>query len=261
MLAFLEKLTRKEVMLLKKKTDHKDPVNGVKFEEVDLSDPNQIATLHYRGDGYVAMIERNAKQSRFKKQASRGIWDDELRVVKVTQPKGKSFKVMGFTGEKGTTYLYPEEALWLLEMGQLELLDGQNQPITRQWLWERLFCSSDIVGLGPQHYSAFQHLRNHGYVARRWNRRAPTPEMSIADPASWNRMVEQEGGIENGWIVFEVWAPTETGNFKRSKPPKSHWRILPWSIESDFGAALAWSKGETADCLNVVFFLFFSLFF
>ena len=231
-------------MLLKKKSDHKDPVNGVKFEEVDLSDPDQVATLQFRGGTYVEMIERNAKQTRFKKQSSRGIWDDRLQVAKVTQPKGKSFKVMGYTGEKGTTYLYPEEALWLLEVGQLELLDDKGESISRQWLWERIFCASDVVGLGPQHYSAFQHLRNHGYVARRWKRRAPTPEMSVADPSSWGKMVEQDKGIENGWVVFEVWAPTETANFRRSNPSKSHWRILPWSIESDFGAALAWSKGK-----------------
>ena len=116
------------------------------------------------------------------------------------------------------------------------------QILTRQWLWERIFCTNDVHGIYPQHYAAYQHLRNSGYPVRRWKRRAPTPAQSLEDATVWKRMMESEEGIENGSVVFEAWTPPTTSNFKRSNPPPSHWRILPWTSAHDFGAALAWSK-------------------
>jgi hypothetical protein len=148
---------------------------------------------------------------------------------------------MGWS-ERDVTWLYPEEALWLLDGGQLALKDVNGKELPRSWLWQRMFCTTDIVGLAPQHYSAYQHLRSSGYPTRRWSKRAPTPQMSLEDPMSWQRMMDQDCGIENGWIVFEVWAPPEAASFRRSNPPKSSWRILPWSIDADCGAAAAWNR-------------------
>ncbi len=216
-----------------------DPANGVKFDRVDMTEAMQLAALTYRGAKYVELVQRNSSDLRAKRASSDGVWDETRRQVSLAKAKGKSFQVMGFS-EGAVTWLHPEEALWLLDNGQLSLKNSQGQPLPRSWLWERLFCTTDIAGLAPQHYSAYQHLRSGGYPTRRWSRRAPTPALSLADPSSWEHVMTHD--MPDGWIVFEVWAPHQAASFRRSNPPKSAWRILPWSIEADCGAAAAWNR-------------------
>ncbi len=259
-----------------------DPANGAKFEAGDIGDTEaallQSATLAHRASRLVQLVARNESDLRAKRSASHAVWHEDRRQISLAKPKGKAFqvkqtltqggrkkkknthtkkdnscfffsssflclskKVMGWS-ERDVTWLHPEEGLWLLDGGQLLLRDTEGRELPRSWLWQRLFCRSDLPGLAPQHYSAYQHLRSSGYPTRRWSRRAPTPDMSIRDPSSWQRMMQQEGGIQDGWIVFEVWAPPEAASFRRSNPPKSSWRILPWSIDADCGAAAAWNR-------------------
>ena len=73
----------------------KDPVDGVKFEEINMGDPLQIDTLRFRGEKYVALVERNATLNKSKKQHSDRVWDEANQVVRVAQPKGKEWRVMG----------------------------------------------------------------------------------------------------------------------------------------------------------------------
>ena len=233
---------------LKKGNDEsRDPTDGTKFTEVDLSDADQVATLHYRGEAYMGSVEATAGQLRIKVDGTEGFWDEERKLVSVRKPKGKAFNVMGFT-DRSMTSLYPEEAMWMLDLGKMAIRASEdpNAPyLTRSWLWERLFCSADMMGLRPEHFSAYLHLRNSGYVVRRWNRRAPN---QADDASAWQRMMENPGGIEDGTIVFETWPPPAVARFRRTAPPPSLWRVLPWSIDADFGAALMWSQaaGEGA---------------
>jgi hypothetical protein len=233
------KRERPEVDKRKKPAADADPVNGVKFDTVDPKDELQLAALAHRGRKWVELVARNSADLRAKRACSDGVWDEGRRLVSVKKAKGKHFQVMGFA-EKEVTWLQPEEALWLVDSGQLALRGAAGDKLPRSWLWERLFCTTDIAGLAPQHYAAYQHLRSSGYPTRRWSRRAPTPAMSLAEPGAWERMVHEQ--FSEGWIVFEVWPPHQAASFRRSDPPKSSWRILPWSIDADCGAAAAWNR-------------------
>jgi hypothetical protein len=73
-----------------------DPANGVKFDTVDEKDQVQLATLAFRGGKFAELVTRNSKDSRAKKSASDGVWDEGRKLVSLTKPKGKSFQVFAF---------------------------------------------------------------------------------------------------------------------------------------------------------------------
>ena len=58
----------------------------------------------------------------------------------------------------------------------------------------------------------------------------------------WNDVSSKEEGVENGYVVFEVWPPSMAAGFRRKDPPKCQWRVLPWKLESDCFPAECWSK-------------------
>lgn len=229
----------------KKPGEEDDPVNGIKFDEPDMSSVEHQQTLAFRGKFYSELVIVNSNEKRAKSALSKAFWIDKLLKAHVPQSKGKHFINMGHSGKtedgQPTIWLFPEETLWMLEHGHIELTDEQGNAVRRRWLWERFFCRAPIEGFTPMHYSAYCHMRNSGYVVRRWNKRAPTPEMSKDDPSCWD-LVEKENSLENGYIVFEVWPPSMAAGFSRKNPPKSCWKLLPWKLDSNCFPAEAWSK-------------------
>lgn len=51
---------------------------------------------------------------------SGAIWDNKKKLAEITRRIGKNFETLGFE-KNGTLYLYPEEALYLLEMVSSEM--------------------------------------------------------------------------------------------------------------------------------------------
>ncbi|GJJ73471.1 tRNA-splicing endonuclease subunit Sen54 [Entomortierella parvispora] len=87
--------------------------------------------LNEQYDAYFQILkeERRAAERTY----SRAVYEPERGLFRLTANRGTHFVSMGHT-IKGQIYLYPEEALYLMDRGSL-LIDYQGAPITLQQMW------------------------------------------------------------------------------------------------------------------------------
>ncbi|XP_032285810.1 tRNA-splicing endonuclease subunit Sen54 isoform X1 [Phoca vitulina] len=90
-------------------------------------------------------------------------WRPEEGSVELKSPAGKFWQTMGFS-EQGRQRLHPEEALYLLECGSIQLFH-QDLPLSIQEAYQLLLSEDTMTFL---QYQAFSHLKRLGYVVRRF---------------------------------------------------------------------------------------------
>ncbi|XP_038942803.1 tRNA-splicing endonuclease subunit Sen54 isoform X3 [Rattus norvegicus] len=113
-------------------------------------------------------------------------WRPEEGFVELTSPAGKFWQTMGYS-EEGRQRLHPEEALYLLECGSIQLF-YQDLPLSIQEAYQLLLTEDTLSFL---QYQVFSHLKRLGYVVRRFqlrsvNKKAKAlqnslPPVSLAD--------------------------------------------------------------------------------
>ncbi|XP_068770122.1 tRNA-splicing endonuclease subunit Sen54 [Struthio camelus] len=91
-------------------------------------------------------------------------WKPGQGIVELQSPAGKFWHTMGFT-EHGKQCLLPEEALYLLECGSVQLF-YRDLPLSIQEAYE-ILLSQEAMSL--PHYQVFSHLKQLGYVVLRFN--------------------------------------------------------------------------------------------
>ncbi|XP_059167131.1 uncharacterized protein LOC131949319 [Physella acuta] len=89
-----------------------------------------------------------------------GVWDKEKGLVNVSKT-GKFWAHMGFTDDR-RHWLYPEEALYLMEINTLEVKDN-GVALSIQEAYKK-FLGSDVT---VDEYQVFSYLRRLGYVVLR----------------------------------------------------------------------------------------------
>ncbi|XP_042689091.1 tRNA-splicing endonuclease subunit Sen54 isoform X3 [Centrocercus urophasianus] len=94
----------------------------------------------------------------------KAVWKPEHGIVELESPAGKFWHTMGFS-ERGKQCLLPEEALYLLECGSLQLFN-KDVPMSVQEAYEILLSQGAMNLL---HYQVFSHLKQLGYVVLRFN--------------------------------------------------------------------------------------------
>ncbi|XP_015677320.1 tRNA-splicing endonuclease subunit Sen54 [Protobothrops mucrosquamatus] len=98
-------------------------------------------------------------------------WNPQEGIVELKSPAGKFWHTMGFT-QHGKQCLLPEEALYLLECGSLQLF-YKDLPLSIQEAYENLLSPKSISLLKYQVYS---HLKRLGYIVLRFHSSTvPTP--------------------------------------------------------------------------------------
>ncbi|KAM5274543.1 tRNA-splicing endonuclease subunit Sen54 [Ctenodactylus gundi] len=90
-------------------------------------------------------------------------WRPEEGHVELTSPAGKFWQTMGFS-EHGRQRLHPEEALYLLECGSIQIFH-QDLPLSIQEAYQLLLTGDTVTFL---QYQVFSHLKRLGYVVRRF---------------------------------------------------------------------------------------------
>ncbi|XP_037349232.1 tRNA-splicing endonuclease subunit Sen54 [Talpa occidentalis] len=90
-------------------------------------------------------------------------WSPEDGFVELKSPAGKFWQTMGFS-EQGRQRLHPEEALYLLECGCIQLFH-QDLPLSVQEAYQLLLAEDTVTFL---QYQVFSHLKRLGYVVRRF---------------------------------------------------------------------------------------------
>ncbi|KAM9177865.1 tRNA-splicing endonuclease subunit Sen54 [Mergus octosetaceus] len=91
-------------------------------------------------------------------------WKPEKGIVELQSPAGKFWHTMGFS-ERGKQCLLPEEALYLLECGSVQLF-YRNLPLSIQEAYEMLLTQEEM---SLSHYQVFSHLKQLGYIVLRFN--------------------------------------------------------------------------------------------
>ncbi|XP_066056753.1 tRNA-splicing endonuclease subunit Sen54 isoform X2 [Chamaea fasciata] len=98
-------------------------------------------------------------------------WKPEQGIVELKSPAGKFWHTMGFS-ERGKQCLLPEEALYLLECGSVQLF-YRDVPLSIQEAYETLLCQE---AMSLSHYQVFSHLKQLGYIVLRFDPSAvPSP--------------------------------------------------------------------------------------
>ncbi|KAF6097926.1 tRNA splicing endonuclease subunit 54 [Phyllostomus discolor] len=117
-------------------------------------------------------------------------WRPEEGLVELKSPAGKFWQTMGFS-EQGRQRLHPEEALYLLECGSIQLF-YQDLPLSVQEAYQLLLSEDTVTFL---QYQVFSHLKRLGYVVRRFQPSAnPSPyERQLNLDSSAQSLEDQSG--------------------------------------------------------------------
>ncbi|XP_048221883.1 tRNA-splicing endonuclease subunit Sen54 [Perognathus longimembris pacificus] len=127
-------------------------------------------------------------------------WRPKEGFVELTSPAGKFWQTMGFS-EQGRQRLHPEEALYLLECGSIQLFH-QDLPLSIQEAYQLLLTEDPLSFL---QYQVFSHLKRLGYVVRRFQ------PSSVLSP--YERQLNLDGYTQC----------LKDGTSKRKKSEESSW--------------------------------------
>lgn len=137
------------------------------------------------------------------KHLARAEWVSERGLACVTCTRGNAMQSMGFF-EHGKQYLFPEEALWLVDRGGIDLcIDGL--PASTQRAWAVTISAHNCVSM--EEYLVYAYLRRAGYVVRRY---------------------EGEEGNKGLKISFSVW---RVGGYKRREEAKPLFYLAVFKYE------------------------------
>ncbi|XP_051571593.1 tRNA-splicing endonuclease subunit Sen54-like [Myxocyprinus asiaticus] len=140
---------------------HKIPLKGQK-DFLPSGSEQQRARLQQSLDEHWTLLaeERVERLGNLVKAA----WIPEERLVELQSPAGKFWQTMGFS-DRGKQYLHPEEALYLMECGNVQVF-YRDLPLSIQEGYE-CFLSCDTITL--HQYQVFGHLKRLGYVVNRFD--------------------------------------------------------------------------------------------
>uniref|UniRef100_A0A8C7GMC4 tRNA-splicing endonuclease subunit Sen54 N-terminal domain-containing protein n=1 Tax=Oncorhynchus kisutch TaxID=8019 RepID=A0A8C7GMC4_ONCKI len=94
----------------------------------------------------------------------KAVWIPSDMIVELQSPAGKFWQTMGFSAH-GKQCLHPEEVLYLMECGNLQVF-YQDLPLSIHEVYERFLYSKTM---SVQHYQVFGHLKRLGYVVNRFD--------------------------------------------------------------------------------------------
>jgi len=152
-------LSAKELFKYRLKRDNTVPTKGGQKEfEPDGSWMQNKAMEAFLQERTAVLSEPRVEKL---KSLVHGVWDEDKKLVNVDKP-GKFWAHMGFT-DKRRNWLYPEEALFLMEVNTLELC-YRDVPLSVQEAYDTLLGS----GVSLPEYQVFAHLRRLGYVVLRF---------------------------------------------------------------------------------------------
>nr|XP_019949967.1 PREDICTED: tRNA-splicing endonuclease subunit Sen54 [Paralichthys olivaceus] len=139
---------------------HKIPVRGPKDFFPDGSDEQRQRLEQSLTEHWSLLSEERVERLG---NLVKGTWIPHDQIVELQSPAGKFWQTMGFSAN-GKQCLLPEEALYLMECGNLQVF-YQDLPLSIQDGYER-FLSSATVSL--HQYQVFGHLKRLGYVVHRF---------------------------------------------------------------------------------------------
>ncbi|KAF3699752.1 tRNA-splicing endonuclease subunit Sen54 tRNA-intron endonuclease Sen54 [Channa argus] len=158
---FYSEILRPSELFAARSRSHKIPIRGQKdFFPNDSDEQKQRLEQSLNEHWSLISEERVERLGNLVK----AMWVPSEQVVELKSPAGKFWQTMGFSAN-GKQYLLPEEALYLMECGNLQVF-YKDLPLSIQDGYER-FLSSKTITL--QQYQVFGHLKRLGYVVLRFD--------------------------------------------------------------------------------------------
>ncbi|KAG9343727.1 hypothetical protein JZ751_013105 [Albula glossodonta] len=148
---------------------HKIPVRGQKDFIPDGSKQQQERLERSLEEQWTLVSEERVERLG---NLVKAVWIPKEDVVELQSPAGKFWQTMGFS-ENGKQFLLPEEALYLMECGNVQVF-CHELPMSIQEGYER-FLSRDTLSL--QQYQVFGHLKRLGYVVTRFDPSSRIPSL------------------------------------------------------------------------------------
>ncbi|KAK3553009.1 hypothetical protein QTP86_031100 [Hemibagrus guttatus] len=175
---FINELLSSSELLQSRSRNHKIPVRGQKEFLPNDSEQQKACLQNALDEHWMLVTEERVERVGNLVNAE---WIPEEKLVKLKSPAGKFWQTMGFS-EQGKQCLFPEEALYLMECGNVQVF-YQDLPLSLQEGYES-FLSAETVTL--HQYQVFSHLKRLGYVVNRYDTRQ---QMNL--PLSNNKLSKQ----------------------------------------------------------------------
>ncbi|XP_042360851.1 tRNA-splicing endonuclease subunit Sen54 [Plectropomus leopardus] len=160
-LKFYSEILSPSELFAARSRSHKIPVRGQKDFFPDDSDEQRQRLEQSLNEHWSLISEERVEKLGNLVKAT---WSPSEQIVELQSPAGKFWQTMGFSAN-GKQYLLPEEALYLMECGNVQVF-YRGLPLSIQDGYER-FLSSSTVSL--QQYQVFGHLKRLGYVVHRFD--------------------------------------------------------------------------------------------
>lgn len=157
---FSEVLSPTELFAARSRS-HKIPVRGQKDFFPDESEEQRQRLEQSLSEHWSLISEERVERLG---SLVKGVWIPHEQIVELQTPAGKFWQTMGFSAD-GKQYLLPEEALFLMECGNVQVF-YQDLPLSIQDAYES-FLSSNTISF--QQYLVFGHLKRLGYVVHRFD--------------------------------------------------------------------------------------------
>ncbi|XP_026864909.2 tRNA-splicing endonuclease subunit Sen54 isoform X2 [Electrophorus electricus] len=142
---------------------HKIPVKGQKEFLPDGSDQQRARLQKSLDEHWTLVAEERVERLGNLVSAE---WIPKEKLVKLLSPAGKFWQTMGFS-DRGKQCLLPEEALYLMECGSVQVF-YKDLPLSIQEGYECLLSPETMT---LHQYQVFGHLKRLGYVVNRFDPR------------------------------------------------------------------------------------------
>ncbi|GAA0169837.1 endoribonuclease [Lithospermum erythrorhizon] len=169
-------------------------------------------------------------QSRY--VVSKAQWSDELGMAEVVEKKGKVWMTTGIT-RNGKLFCTLEETLYLIEIGALQVSDGDHAPLTRSDIYKKA-SEAGSYNFKWDSFVVYRHLKFLGYIVAchgvPWTMKTinvdptnmhgtPPIENNLNDDPGDNLLVTKMFDnleIKGMQPIFDVYSPNS--KFKKSAP-------------------------------------------
>lgn len=202
---FTKELLSSSELFQRRSRSHKIPVRGQKEFLPNYSVQQKACLQKTLDEHWMLMTEERLERAGNLVNAE---WIPEEKIVKLQSPAGKFWQTMGFS-DQGKQCLFPEEALYLMECGSLQVF-YQDLPLSIQEGYETFLSAETVTFL---QYQVFGHLKRLGYVVNRFDAR-PSKQLK----RKWSRSPSFRLCAKKSTASPEVSAGQHKGEIKTSVP-------------------------------------------